>query len=343
MPRSKAATSRGRFPRDYTLACRFLHCSILDRTLTLDQGFDYVALDPIPTSASDGPGFSTLCDTIGKEIVDDAIDTRREIHVLWSGGIDSTTALIAVLKAARANGWVNKVAVTLTVESVQEYPRFFLEHIDGCLRALPAKSPIAACIDKGALTVTGEHGDQLFGSHLLRSYVRRGFGSVDYRDIIMAVLIERLRSPRTAYRVRRYLQPVIDAAPVPICTLFDYLWWLNFSLKWQEVSLRLCIFGGDDPAAIQSATRHFFRDQRFEAWALGQHASRCPPSWDRYKEEAKRYIRDFTGDDAYYRSKEKEDSLKNVMPRSDDGEPVAVFMREDFRPIHEPSDHTAHA
>ena len=332
-----------RLPRDYMLACRFLHCSIIDRTATLDQGFEYTILDPIPPPVDNGPTFGALCDTLGEEIVCEAMDARRDIHVLWSGGIDSTTALIAILKAAVAHACVDRLQVLLTLESVQEYPRFFLQHIDGHIRYRPIRAPISSSIDRSSLTITGEHGDQLFGSHLLRSYVERGFGSVDYRDILTAVLVERLRSALAAHRVRRYLQPVVDAAPVPIHTLFDYFWWLNFSLKWQEVSLRLCVFGGDAASAIQGSIRHFFRDQRFQSWALGQHVHRCPPAWDRYKDEAKRYILAFTGDDRYYETKEKEDSLRNVMPRSQDGAPIGLYMRRDFRPVVQPPSVPVHA
>lgn len=305
----------------------------MDRTCTLNQGFSHTILDPIPSSTPHNSTFDSLCNAIGQEIVAEAIETQREVHVMWSGGIDSTAALIAVLKAAVLRNCVERIQVLLTLDSIREYPRFFLQHVDGHLLIRRIRSPIAHYIDKRAFTVTGEHGDQLFGSHILRSYVQRGFGAVEYQDVLTPVLLERLKSIRAAHRVRRYFQPVIDAAPMPIRTLFDYFWWLNFALRWQEVSLRLCVFGGEDAALIQGATRHFFRDPRFQIWAINRHASRCPPSWDRYKDEAKRYIREFTGDDDYYRTKEKEDSLRNVMPRSDDGTQIGIFMGESFRPF----------
>src|SRR5215204_2516711 len=75
-------------PRDYVLACRFLHCSIIDRTATLDQGFAYVARDRIPAPGIGDATFAELCDAIGAEIVAGAIGEGSEIGVLWSGGID---------------------------------------------------------------------------------------------------------------------------------------------------------------------------------------------------------------------------------------------------------------
>lgn len=320
-------------PRDYRLACRFLHCSIVDRTATLDTGFDYAVLDPIPEPGIDAT-FAELSDAIGDEIVREAMRADRDIRVFWSGGIDSTTALVAILKAATYHGYAHRVRVLLTLASVHEYPRFFLAHIHERIAIEAIGEPVSAHIDPQALNVTGEHGDQLFGSQLLRSYVQRGFGAVDYRDILPFVLLERLRGPWAARRVHRYLLPVILAAPIPIRTLFDCLWWLNFTLKWQAVSLRLFSSCEGDAAPLHGSTRHFFRDERFQAWALAVHSDdRCPSAWERYKDVAKAYIRDYTADHDYFRTKEKEDSLRNIMPRSTSGEPIGVYMGEDFRPV----------
>jgi hypothetical protein len=322
-----------RLPPDYVLACRFLRCSIIDRTSTLDQGFDYAVLDRIPAPATDGATFAELCDTAGAEVVAEALATGRSIDVLWSGGIDSTTALIAVMKAAEARRCADRVCVLLSLDSVLEYPGFFLRHINGTYRIRAVPHPISEALDPAAITVTGEHGDQLFGSHLLESYVRRGLGGVDYREVLPLVLVERLRSVRGAYRVNRYLTPVIAAAPVPLRTLFDCMWWLNFSLKWQEVTLRLPVFRGEQARGAYEALRHFFRDDRFQAWALANTYGRVPTVWARYKDAAKRYILEFTGDRVYYRDKEKVDSLRNVMTNPASPTRYRVFMREDFRPV----------
>lgn len=325
-------------PRDYVLACRFLHCGIIDRTGALDQGFAYAVLDPIPTPATDGATFAQLCDAIGAEIVAAALAAGRQIDVLWSGGIDSTTALVAIMKAAAERGGGDRVRVLLSLDSVHEYPRFFLHHINGRYRIHGVTHPLAEFLDPAAITVTGEHGDQLFGSRLLESYVRRGVGGVDYREILPLVLIERLRGPRGVDRVRRYLEPVVAAAPAPVRTLFDYLWWLNFALKWQEVTLRLAAFRGEEARAVYGSLRHFFRDDRFQAWSLAHASAREVPIWARYKDVAKQYILDFTGDAAYYRHKEKEDSLKNVMVNPASAIGYRVVMREDFRPVYSPVD-----
>ena len=127
---------------------------------------------------------------------------------------------------------------------VLEYPEFYLRFIDGRFPVESVWPPMAQALHPGALNVTGEHGDQLFGSQLLAPYVRRGVAHEPYRDLLPLVMLERLRNPVDAWRVGRYLQPVLDAAPAPMVSLFDALWWLNFSLKWQDVSLRMVGLSG---------------------------------------------------------------------------------------------------
>lgn len=321
-----------RVPRDFVRACTFLRCGILDRTRTLEQGFAYHVLDPIPPVVADAGRFSELCDRMGERIVGEAIRDGRRIDVLWSGGIDSTSALIAINRAASRRNATGIIQVLLSARSVEEYPRYFLDHVNGKLAVRLISHPVSAYLDPAALNVTGEHGDQLFGSHLLESYVRRGVAQMPFRDVLPLALLERVKSPRSALRVERYLAPVIKAAPVHLETLFDYFWWCNFALKWQEVTLRLAVLRANDAGQVYASLRHFFRDTSFQQWAMANTPGREVHSWHTYKEDAKSYIHQFTGDVDYYQNKEKEDSLRHVMAHSETNIKVHAIMRSDFRP-----------
>ena len=162
---------------EYALTARFFFCGIIDRTQTLDTGFPYRVMDPIPAPAAPGEpsaSFAQICDDIGRELVARAAADGKEIQVLWSGGIDSTLVLISLLKAAEQAGRTDLLEVVLTIDSVQEYPRFFDRFIRGRLRCLPASHPVFSYLDDDKMIVTGEHGDQLFGSDYLAKYVPTG-------------------------------------------------------------------------------------------------------------------------------------------------------------------------
>lgn len=322
-----------RFSPDYIDACRFLHCSIIDRTGTIAPGFAYSALDPMPETRFVRQSFGDLCDEIGGELVAEALATSKRISLLWSGGIDSTAALIAIMKAATRHGCLDCLRVLLSVDSVREYPDFYLEFICDRIVHAPVLRPISAGLDPADLNVTGEHGDQLFGSHILDSYVRRGLAGAPWRDILPFVIRERLGSWRPVRQVQRLLDPVIASAPVRIRTLFDYFWWLNFSLKWQEVSLRLPAFRGDDALGVYQSLRHFYRDERFQQWAMASTPGTNLGHWSRYKDASKQYILAFTNDRFYFERKEKQDSLRNVMASRSAHGKMLVFMRRNFVPV----------
>ena len=327
-------------PRDYRDLCRFMHCGVIDRSGTIEPPFDWAVLEPIPPVAGtdryaigEAASFAQLCDARGAEIVAEAEASDRSIQVLWSGGIDSTAALIGVIKSAAARGCADRIQVLLSMDSVLEYPEFYLEVIDGRYAVRPVGQPMSRALDSDALNLTGEHGDQLFGSQLLAPYVRRGVSGSDWRDLLPLVMLERLHDPRAVRRALGLVRPVLEAAPAPIESLFDALWWLNFTLKWQDVSVRMVGTRGADAPRLARSLRHFFRTDSFQQWALRYTPGRPVERWTDYKLPAKQYVREFTGNERYFRQKTKEDSLRNVLIARNSTARAQIFMRDDFVPV----------
>ncbi len=317
---------------DYRLACQFLHCGIIDRTATLAHPFDVDILDRVPPLPASDLSFDNLCDVRGEQIVDRARATDKKIDVLWSGGIDSTAALIAIIKAAAERDVLNQVQVVLSMDSVLEYPDFYLNHIHESLAIRPMLQSVSSSLEAQSLTVTGEHGDQLFGSQLLRLWVQRGLAAEPWRDVLPLVVVHRTRRLRAVKPLLAYLEPVLLSAPVPIVTLFDALWWLNFTLKWQDVSLRLIARTGADAFDHHASMTHFFRTDPFQQWAMA-YPHRTVNAWNDYKQAAKRYIFEFTGDENYFLCKEKEDSLRNVLSSPQTRERSSIYMFDDLLPV----------
>lgn len=320
----------------YRLASSFFHCGIMDRTGTLDQGFPYETLDGIPTPESNGPGFSELCDATGETIVPKAEGLDTKIRVLWSGGIDSTSAIISLMKATDRIGKPDLLEVVCSDRSIEEYPLFFEEHIKGRYNVTKLEGPVPKALDPSYVNVTGEHGDQLFGSMLLEPYVKNGTAQLPYEDTLPRVIEESLGSEQKAGVVIDYLTEQFGAAPIEISSLFDALWWINYSMKWQHVTLRLPAFS-NNARAVHDSLEHFFRNDDFQAWTLGNNDIREVEDWSRYKDAAKRYILDFTGDQEYYRTKTKEGSLQHVMRDKSAPNGYMVHMTKNFRPVFIPA------
>jgi len=133
----------------------------------------------------------------------------------------------------------------------------------------------------GAVVVTGELGDQLFGSDKCKvafsttvqdkddddddegtivltenekKLVHDDSGidkdltislSLPWEDTLLPMLSARgLLAGRTD-EWKRWIAPQLAKSPIPILNLHDMLWWLNFSCKWQGVALRCLHDGGD--------------------------------------------------------------------------------------------------
>lgn len=79
-------------PDGYRLACLYFGAGLIDRTGTLDHGFPYKVIDPIPEAVAMEHDISSVCDQRATEIVTRARLEEKPIQLAWSGGIDSTEA-----------------------------------------------------------------------------------------------------------------------------------------------------------------------------------------------------------------------------------------------------------
>ncbi len=301
-----------KLPEPYILAAKFFDCGVIDRTATLDVGFDQIIMDPIPAvNDQDHKSFAEICEEQGRAIVDEALAKDVTIKVLWSGGIDSTVALIALINNLQED---SKIKVFLNMTSINEYPYFFRKHILNKLPFKVIKPPLASCFGGQGLIVTGEHGDQLFGSDKLLPLMVNKLAYEHYQDILPIYLMDKFGSRRKTDLLIDYLEPQIQASPVPIRTTFDLFWWFNLTLKWQQVSLRMPVFSFEkDLKELYLRFRHFFRGDDFQIWSIRNHENRAASSLETYKLVAKQYIHSFTNDDEYLASKSKEPSLKHII------------------------------
>ena len=317
--------------RDYVLLAKFFGCGPIDRTQTLEIGAPYGVVQPIPGDRTDA-SFADVCKAVARDIVEEAAAGDLPIQIAWSGGIDSTVALISIAEALRERGELSRLYVLVSINSMAEYPKFYERHVMDVLQTRPLGGPLPDALREDTITVTGEHGDQLFGSDHLESLVKGGLAQLPWRHVVPSYIASKLHKENRVERVMRFLEPQIAGAPVPIETAFDYIWWCNFSLKWQQVSLRVPAFRRGNVGPLVRRTKHFFGDPRFQAWSLSNPQVRKVTDWRAYKLEAKKVILDATGDFDYFTNKEKAPSLKHVLiDRVKQGETrYRVHMREDF-------------
>lgn len=315
-------------PTGYRLACLYFGSGLIDRTQTLDHGFPVKILDTVPsipdqslspvTESEAISELSTLCGLRAEAIIQRAREESRIIRILWSGGIDSTAAACAIL--SKVDSQSDRVEICYSKQSVKEYKRYFKHNLKD--HKLIKINDVTDTLSSDALIVTGEHGDQLFGS-LKALTLDWNQLNQNWNRSFPLVLNTQLASSHRVDTLVQYLEPQIARSPVPIETLWDLLWWLNFSLKWQHVITRIPFSSATTDTSEStlkkqlSLTEHFFRTPQFEIWAIkNRQFSIKPGDWTTYKYPLKDYILKETGDEKYHRRKTKEASLQHVMSRS---------------------------
>lgn len=334
-------------PDGYRLACLYFGSGLIDRTGMLDHGFRYDVFDQIPVHNDRVKPFEDLCDRRAHNIVQEARRRNLQINLLWSGGIDSTTACIALMRATK--GQSDRLRVFLSKESRKEYPLFFKEHLSDKIKVTWIDH-VGEAYKNDGLVVTGELGDQLFGSakalevpvrSLLRPMAEAFPGPLrrPWEDELYGRLKMRLASEQRAHAVLDYLSPQINAAPVAVEDLFTCLWWMNFSLKWQPVSLRMINATRNlTLSEFRSQTAHFFQTDDFQQWALKHAGQGVREDWTTYKWAARDYIYAFTGDQKYHAEKAKLPSLRGLMNPAEPGAALAIGVGGDM--LRQEQDHS---
>ncbi len=297
----------------YLKMCDFFGATLIDRTCTIPSGLDFTIIDPIEQLSFTDEPFGAICKKRAADILKYSED--RIIRVLWSGGIDSTVALIALFDLLESNGKVEQLKVLLSDESIREFPSFFESHIRESLSFEKITTTIYDHINFEEIIVTGEHGDQLFGSDKLKYLVQTQEAFRPYKEIIEVVIARKLGTDKYSKAIVEMLEPQLAHAPYRLGSLYDLLWWINFSMKWQNVSMRL-LAGLDRPAAdLETGIFHFFKSTAFQNWSASNPNKKIKNSWKSYKYVAKEYIYEFHQDEEYLKNKEKEQSLKEVIVR----------------------------
>lgn len=243
----------------------------------------------------------------------------RDLYLFCSGGVDSTAMTIAMLK--NAGGSLRGLHVVYTKYSVEEYPAFF-EHLRAAGVAmhfvLPGRALDKAqqqAMEKG-YALTGWCADQLFGSLINHNYPDWYFR--DWRDWIG--FDDAVGQFEEAFR--HY--------GLPVRTLGEFLWFMNFSCKYDFVKYTDVMLTGRLTGRMLS----FYDTPEFNAWSVSNFdVLHQYPQQDteHYKAQLKDYIFAYNGDRAYRLHKGKQASWP--MKREGDARelwtyPVCVIAME---------------
>lgn len=219
------------------------------------------------------------------------------VSVLWSGGIDSTVAVAALLMTVPQGHILN---IYCNLNSILENKEFYT-HLLKLKNVRLLNSSLLPENEKFEI-VTGDLGDQIFGSELLYRITHLfGFDQLmsPYQNIIPRLFLSRCGNDFGPQLYQRYL-PIIDESPIQIKSAFDFIWWWNFTQKWQGVKFRKRCFLHPNHEPV-----HFFDSDEFQLWSLFAHDKKIDKKIETYKQIGKDFIYSYDRNEIYRQSKKK--------------------------------------
>lgn len=317
----KAMTTRDPELMDY---CEFFkivntNAAILDRTFTLSKPFDYEILFPLPTVKSIDYSFSDACLKRAEEILDEG----KKVHIFYSGGLDSTCVTLAMYHACNSGKYsFDQVVIGSTPASVAENPVMWHKYI---LPNFPLESSFKTLqnISTSERYVQGENADQLFGSD--RVFKTPTLMTTEFsKDNLSAFINEKVLRLSAREKITEELFTLASLSPLPIKMMSDFMWWLNFSCKWQSVALRTLSFtslfanGGSIHKDQLKSFETFFNTEDFQQLSMNPSMPKWSdePSKYNYKQAARIFIREYAPElTEYSNQKLKIGSLSGLLTK----------------------------
>lgn len=300
--------------------------SMMDRTETIKMPINSTILPflKLPEFKKVTTDFEELCEKRARYLLDKAISTNRKLTIMYSGGIDSTLIMVSLLKIATDKEIKDHIIVLLTQASIFENKIFFTDHII-------KKCNIESTFDfthylgnDNYIIVTGETGDQLFGSMVIRNlYIKYGkefvHGELTYENIEKIFLNFTLDDKTlTVEEINKIITPlfkIINNAPIKITSVYHFFWWLNFILKWQSVYTRTLAYVKpkyEKTLKMEENYFAFFSDEEMQLWAMNNPDKLTKDDYKSYKYIAKDIIYKFDKNEDYRKNKVKWGSLGDV-------------------------------
>jgi hypothetical protein len=280
--------------------------------------------------------FDDCCDLRTQEIIDQADRENKEIHIFWSGGIDSTLILVSFIKNLGIEEVKKRITIYLSISSISENYYFF----DRYVSKLNFKN--SYCVEEifsnNALVVTGEYSDQIFGSDLALKLHKKTNKTYQYQDPYdrkkfhwlfsdegteLSILDYHKDSPYRGLEEDSreawldLLEESVKDSGLHLESMFDYLWWFNFNFKWQSIYFRMIIRTKNKEIInydfLKSNLIYYFGSEEFQLWSMNNRNMKIKDGWRTYKFPAKQYVYDFDHNEDYLKFKTKKGSLYQIL------------------------------
>lgn len=227
---------------------------------------------------------------------------NRNIVVMYSGGIDSTAALVALMQHSRFKEFneQQRIKIALTSSSIYEYPEFFYEFIlpNFPLMVTDYDNPIK---DSNNFIVTGDAGDYVIGNTDTPIFFHNG--STDNLHEDKSILFDYLDTVDPSKKFSWFARELAKQAPFDIVSVNQMYWWIGQAFVHQGEMCYPWIWSSyDDLSELHSFNKvyRFFLDHRFTTFSF-EHMSTDPAytNYNSVRAFPREYIVNFTKHNQY--------------------------------------------
>lgn len=296
---------------EFSLATKVFTKRILrDRFCLLNERSNY-KFSEVPT------GIPSPCERCFSDIMDEVawelVSSYYKIAVSWSGGLDSTAVLVALLRALGCDSY-HRLSVFCTEGSIEEAPNFY---------KLLKKLGIHVVVDYNLLDAigatkcdvitTGCGADSFFASTTLGASP-----SLYHMPVVEGIRAAWGQNNQCSVLTRKQAVDIADmfgfyasAMGIDAKYFCDIAWLFEFGCRYTNGSEKLHMLLGGQPNCEKC--KAFFLHPLFSQWAIGRFYinRRTNPYLEptEYKAELRQYIYEFDHDVVYNQTKQKANSL----------------------------------
>lgn len=293
---------------------------------------------------------SDLLNERAQEIYQLAKTRNKKIWVMWSGGIDSTLVLTAMLKNIPYNEQPNILGVLLNSTSILENPEFFIKFINQHLEfSSSASFEMSSEFLQKNILLHGDPADCLFGPSTPKylSFIQDGTYTESWKkhqqrminELTPTVKSHGWQMPGLSEWFVKETSNNIEQSGLNdyISSVSDWWWWTYFNFKWSVSCMRPFFNYRSAPynpisydLQKEFAEYTFFNTRKFNLWTYSNLKSLIPKDITHHKREAKQYIFDFDHNEEYFLYKRKVGTLAPSQKRKLNS---AVFFNKEWQPV----------
>lgn len=278
---------------------------IADRTGTFKFPISFKIINLLEKLQESDVTYSECCDIAATDLLK-KLTGDNKLYIMYSGGIDSTCILAALLKNSSPQQQQDFVII-LSKESIAENKNFFFKFIAGNLNYISSTRLKYLNLNDNDIVTHGESNDQFYDTseHLSYAYRKNKLISVDV-NLISRMLLN-YRNPTDSYNleISEIYKYILDysakAVGLELTCIADYHQWqmLNFIYTY-TISRPNLLFPN-----LSKNFQPFYNCRYFNIWTMNKIANKNYDTKGFFKKETRDYIFEFDKNEYYYQFKNK--------------------------------------